>query len=558
MPLSTTGLQEGDFTALRVLKNGQLVDVLTLTAGGSPDLPVGGLSIAQTAGLQSQLNAKASITALTAAAESLGGEIDALDVGVSAVATAVAGLGAAVALKQNLIDDGGLSIAKTADLQRELDDITSIRQGMQATIGGTATSLAYTQQDLSALTLVVNGKADANALSATSAALAAKASQVQLSAVNTTLSTQLNTVSTLLATKASTTALATGLAGKQDLLTDSLTLGGLTVSGGDVAFLQHNNGVAFQNDNAQTFAVFEPAGTTLGRLVVQGELVASNTYNKTQVDELLGTWAFRLPSDALDISKIYDLQRQLTDINAIRAGMQASIGGTAAQLVYTQQDLTALTTVVGGKQGQLDTSSALDVASVACGAGGVTINSGSEDVPFIAGNEDNYLRLKFGRHLDSYNRADNTGETLNFQMHTGSPCRIHSKLSIGLQPNAFQLAVQGATNVTDFCLCPAYRIGSDQRLKDCIQDASLDECTRLLLAVRPKTYVLKSTGQEQCGYIAQNFQQEAQTAFLNSIVGESLDDEKHLCLDYSRVVPILHGALLSALARIEALESRLQ
>jgi hypothetical protein len=30
-----------------------------------------------------------------------------------------------------------------------------------------------------------------------------------------------------------------------------------------------------------------------------------------------------------------------------------------------------------------------------------------------------------------------------------------------------------------------------------------------------------------------------------------------LALDYSRIVPVLHGALLSALARIEALESRL-
>jgi hypothetical protein len=30
-----------------------------------------------------------------------------------------------------------------------------------------------------------------------------------------------------------------------------------------------------------------------------------------------------------------------------------------------------------------------------------------------------------------------------------------------------------------------------------------------------------------------------------------------LAIDYSRLVPVLHGALLSALARIEALESRL-
>ena len=99
MPLSTNGLQEGDFTALRVLKNGILQDVLSLTAAGAPDIPLGSLSIAQMSGLQAQLNAKATTAALSAAAEALGGEIDALDVGVGAVATAVASLGAAVATK---------------------------------------------------------------------------------------------------------------------------------------------------------------------------------------------------------------------------------------------------------------------------------------------------------------------------------------------------------------------------------------------------------------------------------------------------------------------------
>ena len=52
MPLSTNGLQEGDFTALRVLKNGILQDVLSLTSSGSPDIPLGSLSIAQMSGLQ--------------------------------------------------------------------------------------------------------------------------------------------------------------------------------------------------------------------------------------------------------------------------------------------------------------------------------------------------------------------------------------------------------------------------------------------------------------------------------------------------------------------------
>jgi hypothetical protein len=126
-----------------------------------------------------------------------------------------------------------------------------------------------------------------------------------------------------------------------------------------------------------------------------------------------------------------------------------------------------------------------------------------------------------------------------------------------MTPNAYQLAVSGAANVTDFCMCPAYRIGSDQRLKADVEDASFAECTRLVLAVRPKTYVLKSTGVAQIGYIAQDFQREAQGAYRNSVVGQALGDEQMLALDYSRVVPVLHGALLSALARIEALESRL-
>ena len=96
MPLSTNGLQEGDFTALRVLKNGILQDVLSLTSSGSPDIALDSLSIAQMSGLHAQLNSKATTATLTATAESLGGEIDALDVGVSAVANAVSATSAAL------------------------------------------------------------------------------------------------------------------------------------------------------------------------------------------------------------------------------------------------------------------------------------------------------------------------------------------------------------------------------------------------------------------------------------------------------------------------------
>ena len=128
MVLSSTGLIEINATTLRVLKNGQLVDVLTLTASGSPDLPLGGLSIAQTAGLQSQLNAKATTAALSLAAESLGAEIDVVEAGVTAVGVAVASLGAAVATKasQAALDATTTTVATKA-AQRDVTTALALK-----------------------------------------------------------------------------------------------------------------------------------------------------------------------------------------------------------------------------------------------------------------------------------------------------------------------------------------------------------------------------------------------------------------------------------------------
>jgi hypothetical protein len=61
----------------------------------------------------------------------------------------------------------------------------------------------------------------------------------------------------------------------------------------------------------------------------------------------------------------------------------------------------------------------------------------------------------------------------------------------------------------------------------------------------------------RCGYIAQDFDREL-TGGYRSIMGAGEDaDGPLLSLDYSRITVLLHGALLSALARIEALENRL-
>ena len=63
-------------------------------------------------------------------------------------------------------------------------------------------------------------------------------------------------------------------------------------------------------------------------------------------------------------------------------------------------------------------------------------------------------------------------------------------------------------------------------------------------------------GVPRLGYIAQDWDGEL-TGGYRCIMGSSEDENGPLlALDYSRMAPVLHGALLSALARIEALESR--
>ena len=73
--LSTTGLSEGVFTSLKVLRAGVLEDVLSI-AGAPPD----SVDINAVVGLQAALNSKATTTALNNAVSSIGDEIDALDV----------------------------------------------------------------------------------------------------------------------------------------------------------------------------------------------------------------------------------------------------------------------------------------------------------------------------------------------------------------------------------------------------------------------------------------------------------------------------------------------
>ncbi len=217
MVLSSTGLVEINATTLRVLKDGQLVDVLTLTSGGGPDAPLGNLVVGQISGLQTQLNAKASTAALSAAAVSLAAEIDTLEEDVSALGDAVTVVGTAV-------------------------------MGLGASVD----------------------------------------------------------------TKASTTsvsALASIVATKQDMLADSLDLGPLRIlADSDVAFLKHDGGIAFQTIDSLTYAVFDQAGATVKKIVVQEELV--------------------LPDNAIQLAKVSGLSPALAGLEAGLATKQDAVSDT--------------------------------------------------------------------------------------------------------------------------------------------------------------------------------------------------------------------------------------
>jgi hypothetical protein len=191
-------------------------------------------------------------------------------------------------------------------------------------------------------------------------------------------------------------------------------------------------------------------------------------------------------------------------------------------------------------------------------AGATVINSGDNENAFICGSSQSFLRLKNGHHIDVYNR-DGSGRDVNMCMHTLGALRLGSKLSIGQAPNNFQFSCAGAGSFTSFCEATKFNTTSDQRLKSNILPASLAECTRLIQAVRPMTFTRNDMGDEaHIGYVAQQWDSQLKDGFHNTIMGASENaDGPLLALDHSKICVILHGALLSALARIEALENRL-
>ena len=63
------------------------------------------------------------------------------------------------------------------------------------------------------------------------------------------------------------------------------------------------------------------------------------------------------------------------------------------------------------------------------------------------------------------------------------------------------------------------------------------------------------SNERRIGYIANHWDANLGTGMRN-IMGQAIaaDGTELIALDYSRIVPVLHGALLALMARVEALE----
>jgi hypothetical protein len=173
-----------------------------------------------------------------------------------------------------------------------------------------------------------------------------------------------------------------------------------------------------------------------------------------------------------------------------------------------------------------------------------------------------YARFTHGHHLDSYRRGTDDGMSLYLNYYANSSIRCGNtsgKLGINCDAVSYQLDVVGTGRFSGALTASNFPSSSDARLKTDVESMSLDECLRLVKAVTPCTYkrIDMAGNPSRCGYIAQDWDREL-TGGYRCVMGKNEDESGPLlALDYSRIVPILHGALLSALARIEALENRL-
>jgi hypothetical protein len=289
-------------------------------------------------------------------------------------------------------------------------------------------------------------------------------------------------------------------------------------------------------------------------LNVVGDFTAPNIYNKIEVDSFL-------------LSKASQSSLNVANSNISALGDNVNNGYTTLSqslaLKASQANLDFTNNTVANKQDIINSST-----SISCdvlNAGVTTINVSTSNTSPIktldVGSSISFCRFHHGHHIDSYNRSNESGRVLYLNYYANIGVRFGNnlgKIGINCDPVNFQFECVGSGKFSGSLSCNNLVQTSDQRLKENVQNISLDECVRIIKTVHPKTYnrIDMEGKPPRIGYIAQHLDNELKDNF-RCIMGADQDEHGTLLgLDYSRMVVILHGALLNALNRIEVLESK--
>jgi hypothetical protein len=318
----------------------------------------------------------------------------------------------------------------------------------------------------------------------------------------------------------------------------------------------HDNGVVFQtSDGLLAYAVISASGATFKELIIQDRISipdAGLTFSKIAgLSDALLAKASQASLNVLT-SNISALE---TNLNNGYSTLSSSLALKASQ---ADLDFTA-----ASKQDIINAGTSLRCGEIEAGATKISVDNQNGEHSAEIGSQFSVLKFFNGDSIDSYWRGSGDGKTLTINGFAERGVRIGTsscKLSVNCAPNLYQLEVVGSGKISGSWSCNNLVQTSDQRIKTDVEFADPDECLRLVTTVKPRTY--KRTDMAgtpaRCGYIAQDWDRELSGGF-RCIMGASEDENGPLLgLDYSRLTVVLHGALLSALARIEALESRLQ
>jgi hypothetical protein len=131
---------------------------------------------------------------------------------------------------------------------------------------------------------------------------------------------------------------------------------------------------------------------------------------------------------------------------------------------------------------------------------------------------------------------------------------LHLFRTTALATISSQLSCAGDIICSRSVTATSFASTSDQAVKENVQNASLEDCTRVLREVDVKSYNRTDIPGPRIGFIAQDLQRSLPEEFANIMGMQYGGDQPLLALSYDRLVCVLWGACKALTARVDALE----